>query len=556
MSNKQISPSLINQTVLNWLAEIQDVSWRWVLPAGILVTLANVVFVGMVISFYAVYLSATSEGGMPDSIAIGRFAEITGTFLSPIVQLVFVWGAASWVVRRVGTAVSQHGLLIGFVSAVGGLLQAITFSGSLSFLGWELFTFFPLPMLAGWLGARRGRVMYAGNEQLYQISLAVRHANSPQTIINAIGTHLKTPNIAQVGLWEILLQDANEIPTAVSLLAGWAADGVRPWRTGIEFTPADASILGALRPDETLLFQQNSATEDEKVILDALRVRSVLLLPLVAPSSTWVGILTVGSNHVSGLSPNLGRDLVTIGGQIALQLENMRLVRQAKETAVLHERQRMAREIHDTLAQGFTSIVMHLEAAEQALPDDTNTLQRHLNQARQTARDSLGQARRVVDDLRPEVLEGTPLHEAIAKVVKTWSDHNDISAQFQVTGEQQSLHPNIEVTLLRSTQEALANIRKHASAAEVSVTLSYLSDTVILDVEDDGIGLTASAPTDGLTSSGFGLVAMQERVEQLGGELCIESEPNEGTTLAVSIPLGHSNLLLDTENAEGRGFDE
>jgi signal transduction histidine kinase len=537
MSDKPLSTPTNKQILLNWLTEIQDVSWRWVLFAGVMVTIVNVVVVGTVISFYAVYLSAVNEGGMPDSVAIARFAEITGTFLSPLVQLILVWWAASWVVRRVGTAVSQHGLLIGFVSALGGLMQAIVFSGNLEFLGWEVLTFFPLPMLAGWLGARRGRAMYAGNEQLYQISLAVRHANSPQTIINAIGTQLKTPNIAQIGLWEILLQDANEIPTAVSLLASWAAEGVKPWRTGVEFTPADASILAALRPDETLLFRQNGATKEEQVILQALRVRSVLLLPLVAPSGTWVGILAVGSNQVSGLSQNFGRDLVTIGAQIALQLENMRLIQQAKETAVLHERQRMAREIHDTLAQGFTSIVMHLEAAEQALPDDTGTLQRHLDQARQTARDSLGQARRVVDDLRPEVLEGAPLHEAIAKVVKTWSANNEISAQFQVTGEQQPLHPNIEVTLLRSTQEALANIRKHAAADMVSVTLSYLGDTVILDVEDDGVGLMASAPADGLTSSGFGLVAMQERVEQLGGELCIESEPNEGTTIAVSIPL-------------------
>ena len=95
-----------------------------------------------------------------------------------------------------------------------------------------------------------------------------------------------------------------------------------------------------------------------------------------------------------------------------------------------------------------------------------------------------------------------------------------------------------EVTLLRSSQEALANIRKHAQANTACVTLSYLGDTVILDVEDDGVGLAQqkTAP-DGLTSGGFGLVAMQERVTQLGGELFVESEPGEGTTLSISLPI-------------------
>jgi signal transduction histidine kinase len=214
-------------------------------------------------------------------------------------------------------------------------------------------------------------------------------------------------------------------------------------------------------------------------------------------------------------------------------------VAQAQETAVLQERQRLAREIHDTLAQGFTSIVMHLEAAEQGIPTALQTTQHHLTQARQTARESLGQARRVVDDLRPELLESRPLDEALGRVAHNWSMQSGIPAALQVTGAAQKLHPQVEVTLLRATQEALNNIRKHARAERVAVTLSYLDDMVILDVQDDGRGFVAAAGAEETAvSSGFGLVAMRERVEQLGGELVIESEPDEGATLMVSIPIG------------------
>lgn len=219
------------------------------------------------------------------------------------------------------------------------------------------------------------------------------------------------------------------------------------------------------------------------------------------------------------------------------------LAQSEREAGKLAERQRLAHEIHDTLAQGFISIIMHLEAAEQAMLTGSTTTERHLTQARQTARESLEQARRVVDDLRPEVLEHAPFDEAVARVVADWSAGSGVTAVFTRTGDCHPLHPELEVTLLRSVQEALANVRKHAQASGVQVTLSYLGDVVILDVQDDGVGFAAAdaekntTPLSPGVSGGFGLVAMRERVEQLGGELLIESEPGEGTTVAVSIPI-------------------
>ena len=212
-----------------------------------------------------------------------------------------------------------------------------------------------------------------------------------------------------------------------------------------------------------------------------------------------------------------------------------------RKAGVLAERQRLAHEIHDTLAQGFISVVMHLEAAEQALGDSNATAQRHVVQARQTAREGLGQARRLVQDLRPEPLEDAALPEAIQSVAGRWADASGIGTAVTVTGQALPLPGNVETTLLRVTQEALANVRKHAQARSVAITLSYLGDVVLLDVQDDGVGLARGTAVADPQDGGFGLIAMRERVAQLGGELLIESEPGEGTTVAVSIPLNNQH---------------
>ena len=222
-----------------------------------------------------------------------------------------------------------------------------------------------------------------------------------------------------------------------------------------------------------------------------------------------------------------------------LEATRSELATAERQAGVSSERQRLAREIHDTLAQGFTSIVMHLEAAESSLPPEATVTHHHLNQARQTARDSLGEARRLVWALRPESLTQASLSEALERVTKRWSEASGIAAHTTVTGTPHALRPEIEVTLLRIAQEALANVLKHAQAKQVMLTLSYMNDEVTLDVLDNGIGFDPDAIASqcaGKTDQGFGLKGMHERVEELGGTLLIESAPGGGTTLAVSVP--------------------
>ena len=212
------------------------------------------------------------------------------------------------------------------------------------------------------------------------------------------------------------------------------------------------------------------------------------------------------------------------------------LAQSERRAGVLAERQRLAHEIHDTLAQGFISIIMNLETAVSLLPDTETDARHHVTQAAKMARHNLQQAREVVDDLRPQPLaQSATLIDAVQKVTRDWSAASGIAAETAVAGEWYPLNPAVEVGLLRATQEALANVRKHAQATAVQVTLTYLPDQIILDVQDNGIGLQNGTPS--AHRGGYGLIAMRERITALQGQVALESEPNEGTTLMVSVPV-------------------
>jgi signal transduction histidine kinase len=232
------------------------------------------------------------------------------------------------------------------------------------------------------------------------------------------------------------------------------------------------------------------------------------------------------------------RAYLTVGAQAALALENLRLIEEARRAGMIGERKRLAREIHDTLIQGFASIVVNLEAAEGSLGEFPGPYARHLDEARATAREGLSEARRIVWALRPGALDGAPLPDALARLAGRWSKATGVRADVAVTGEAVPLSTEAEVTLLRVAQEALNNVGKHAGARRAVLTLSYMGDNVTLDVTDDGVGFeTEGAASQAGPDGGFGLGAMRERVEGVGGTLLVESEVGGGTTLAVGLPV-------------------
>ncbi|PYC77251.1 sensor histidine kinase [Streptomyces tateyamensis] len=216
-------------------------------------------------------------------------------------------------------------------------------------------------------------------------------------------------------------------------------------------------------------------------------------------------------------------DLVVTRGELAAS---------QREAGRLAERQRLAAEIHDTLAQGLSSIVLLARSAESALPADPGTAAERIAEVSRTAAENLAEARSFVHALTPPALQGSTLSEALRRLA------GRSGAGFHLDGEPYPLPVEAEVALLRLTQEALANAVRHAAAQRIAVTLSYLDDAVTLDVFDDGVGFDPLAAARGTARpGGFGLHGMRERIAALGGHLTVESAPGEGTVVAVSLPL-------------------
>ncbi|MDH2425647.1 sensor histidine kinase [Sphaerisporangium sp. TRM90804] len=211
-----------------------------------------------------------------------------------------------------------------------------------------------------------------------------------------------------------------------------------------------------------------------------------------------------------------------------------RLLTQAREAGVLGERQRMAREIHDTIAQGLTGILTQLEAAEDTIGDAPAARSR-LDTVRTLARESLNEARRSVQALRPAPLDEAQLATALRDIAEKWSRNTGVPAAVSVTGDPRPLHTEVEITLLRVAQEALANVGEHAGATRAGITLSYMEDVVALDVRDDGSGFTPGAASSS-TGGGFGLIAMRQRVTRLAGDFAIETTPGQGTGISATVP--------------------
>ncbi|RVW10672.1 sensor histidine kinase [Prescottella agglutinans] len=202
------------------------------------------------------------------------------------------------------------------------------------------------------------------------------------------------------------------------------------------------------------------------------------------------------------------------------------LVALQRESGALAERSRLARDIHDTLAQGFSSILLLARAGLRGT--ETGPI---FTQIEDTAQQNLVEARRVVDALAPAALESAPLESALRRLLDQLSDQTGIKSEL-VTDGAQALSMDYDVALLRVAQSALANVRLHSQAQRVRVTLSYAADEVRLDIVDDGIGF------DQREAGGFGLRAMRDRLGELGGTLVVESAPGDGTAVAATLPVG------------------
>ncbi|HEY3079976.1 MAG TPA: GAF domain-containing sensor histidine kinase [Chloroflexota bacterium] len=244
-----------------------------------------------------------------------------------------------------------------------------------------------------------------------------------------------------------------------------------------------------------------------------------------------LGIVNVAGPSWRRLTAEELRLLATIAYQVGIAVERARLAEASGRLARAEERTRIAREIHDTLAQGLTAIGLDVEGALRHLEDSPERARERLERALATTRASLEEARRSVLDLRAAPLAGQPLVEALAALGRAFTSETGVRAHVRAGGEV-ALPLRAEAELYRVAQEALANVRQHAHATRVEVALRTTPRGVTLSVRDDGVGFDTRRLADGR----HGLVGMRERARLLGGRLRIASRPGRGTTVAVWAP--------------------
>jgi PAS domain S-box-containing protein len=268
------------------------------------------------------------------------------------------------------------------------------------------------------------------------------------------------------------------------------------------------------------IFEQEQADEFLDYVQQVLRTQQVLTVEysrLTAGQETWFS---------ARIAPFRQGQVIWLARDITLQ-------KQAEAASILEERNRMAREIHDTLAQAFTGILAQVGAAKQVLTDDLEATGAHLDLIKELARTGLVEARRSVVALRPQLLEEGSLQSALHRLIaQIRTAATDTTLHYEIEGVVYPLPAEVESNLLRMGQEALTNAIRHANADEIRVELVYDRDQVCLRVKDNGQGFgVGSIPS----SEGFGLLGMSERAERIGAQLTIRSQPGEGTEMIVTV---------------------
>jgi PAS domain S-box-containing protein len=255
-----------------------------------------------------------------------------------------------------------------------------------------------------------------------------------------------------------------------------------------------------------------------------------------------VGVLSIIGPVGREFSPEEVSLLASITDQVAVAMENAQLYKRAENLAVAEERQRIAREIHDTLAQGFTGINIQLEAVESALElGQVELALERLCNARDLANESLAEARRSVWALRSQSLAEKALADAVRDSVRGLTAGTGLLVAVEAQDELPRIPIELQTDLLRVVQEAVMNVVKHAQAKHLTVKLRHEDNKIELDIKDDGRGFSIDrASIDPVDFSGFGLTAMEERMARHGGEFQIWSHPQRGTHIVATVNHGHS----------------
>jgi PAS domain S-box-containing protein len=262
-------------------------------------------------------------------------------------------------------------------------------------------------------------------------------------------------------------------------------------------------------------------------------IKALLAIPLCV-DETILGVLDV-INKPGGFTDADMRLMRLFADQAAISIEHAQLHQQAEKLAVIEERQRLARELHDSVTQSIYSVTLYADAARMALAaGKQNVAAEHLQELRNMAREAMLDMRLLIFELHPPVLEKEGLAIAVQTRLETVEARSGLQSALHVAGQERRLPLIIEEDLYRIVQESLNNAVKHAKAQQVTVRLRFDDHHFGLEVSDDGIGFD---PTRARQGGGLGLRGIEERVQRIGGQLVVESAPDEGTILKVEVDL-------------------
>jgi signal transduction histidine kinase len=263
-----------------------------------------------------------------------------------------------------------------------------------------------------------------------------------------------------------------------------------------------------------------------------LQVDDLVVVPLQV-TGTKVGYLVLRQAQLPGRRQI--EMLEVVGGQLALALRNAQLFADTQEMATINERNRIAREIHDTIAQGLAGIIIQLQAAEAWMEREPKRSQQALGHASALARSSLQEARRSVWDLRPELLERGGLASALKEELAQAQARTGVKTSVKLRGLRQlTLPAATEVSIFRIVQEAVANSLHHARAASLAVEVARDDGHLRVEIADDGCGFDPTRPG---RLQAFGLTSMRERATSCGGSFSLNSTPGKGTRVVLEIPI-------------------
>ena len=297
--------------------------------------------------------------------------------------------------------------------------------------------------------------------------------------------------------------------------------------------PLDSSLAEeAAKREKPIVRQLTDYPRGElRKLIEQEGLQTVISVPLIA-QGRMVGAMNLGSRTMHSFTPEERSLLASIGHQIGVAVENARLYEQAQQLAIIKERNRLARDLHDSVTQALYGVTLYAEAgARQLLSGDTEMVTEHLCEIRTTAQESLREMRLLIFELRLPMLKTEGLAAALQSRLESVEARVGLETDFRVEGDGR-LSPEVEEGLYRIAQEALNNALKHAQARSVSVLLHHNGHTVTLEIADDGIGFEL---TETREQGGFGLRGMEERAARMGGELIVQSDPGKGTYVKVEV---------------------